>query len=142
MLSESAKVEMANTINELRDSMRQVRDEISKIRREKNLTGGVQPTSPAISTPKFLPKFPHQKREQPSKQFSFDEKRVLSENINMLPPESLGKVVAIIQQRMPHLAQNSTEEIEIDLDILDAGTLRALEKYVKSVLVYETICNH
>jgi len=35
---------------------------------------------------------------------------------------------------MPNLAQNSPDEIEIDIDALDTATLRALEKYVKNSL--------
>jgi hypothetical protein len=78
-----------------------------------------------------------------------DEKRQLSQNINNLPPSNLGELVQIIHQRMPSLADNShpgktiqpgipsnhfPEEIEIDLELLDAATLRHLEKYVKNCL--------
>lgn len=63
---------------------------------------------------------------------SFEEKKNLSENINNLAPEDLGKIVQIIHQRMPELAEEQ-DEIEIDIDALDPGTLRALERYVKQV---------
>jgi len=58
----------------------------------------------------------------------------LSESINILPAENLGKVVQIIHQKMPNLAQNVLDEIEIDIDALDGSTLRHLQRYIKSVL--------
>lgn len=64
---------------------------------------------------------------------SFEEKANLSTAINTLEPNHLGKVVQIIQAAMPHLAKNSPDEIEIDIDSLDAATLRKLETFVKSV---------
>jgi hypothetical protein len=69
---------------------------------------------------------------------SFDEKRILSQNINLLAADQLGKIVHIIHQRMPWLAGNGDrqqqDEIEIDIDALDAGTLRALERFVHQQL--------
>lgn len=65
---------------------------------------------------------------------TFEEKRTLSENINNLPPEHLGKIVQIIHQRMPSLAQNAPDVIEIDIDALDTASLWHLDKYVKGVL--------
>lgn len=69
---------------------------------------------------------------------TFDEKRRLSMNINKLPAEKLGKVIQIIHERSPKLAQSSApDEIEIDIDALDTVTLRCLERYAKSVLTRE-----
>jgi len=64
---------------------------------------------------------------------TLDEKRQLSVGINNLSSAQLGVVVQIIHDRMPHLTRtNNPFEIEIDIDTLDAATLRALERYVKS----------
>jgi hypothetical protein len=121
---------MQQTILELRQAMKLVREEIQKIRREKAARMGY------ISQP-ATPKSSHKSQRLPkedSREMTFEEKRILSENINKLPAEGLGKIVQIIHSRMPHLAQNSPEEIEIDIDALDARTLRALERYVKTAL--------
>ena len=68
-----------------------------------------------------------------TKPMTFDEKRRLSMSINSLPSERLGKVVQIIHERNPKLAQNSAPDvIEIDIDALDTSTLRHLEKYVRT----------
>lgn len=64
---------------------------------------------------------------------TFEEKRRLSMSINALPSERLGKVVQIIHERNPKLAQTSAPDvIEIDIDALDTSTLRHLEKYVRT----------
>jgi acetylornithine deacetylase/succinyl-diaminopimelate desuccinylase-like protein len=64
---------------------------------------------------------------------SFEEKRTLSLNINKLPHDKLGKVVEIIKKRRSNVMGNS-EEIEIDIDLLDNATLRELDKYVRETL--------
>lgn len=118
------KAELASTINELKDSVKSAREEIAKLKKQKGLAA-----SPAAPAPR--PRAPPRPREE-LKEMTFDEKQQLSLAINNLQPENLGKIVQIIHQRMPNLAQNSPDEIEIDIDALDTGTLRALEKYVKS----------
>ena len=42
-------------------------------------------------------------REEDCKPMTYDEKRQLSQNINQLPGDKLGKVVLIIQSREPNL---------------------------------------
>jgi len=64
---------------------------------------------------------------------TFEDKRTLSLNINKLPHEKLGKVVEIIKKRRSNVVGNS-EEIEIDIDLLDNATLKDLDKYVKDCL--------
>ena len=64
---------------------------------------------------------------------TFEEKRTLSLNINKLPHDKLGKVVEIIKKRRSNVVGNS-EEIEIDIDLLDNTTLRELDKYVRDCL--------
>jgi hypothetical protein len=72
---------------------------------------------------------------QDARQMSWDEKKRLSTNIGALPADKLQRVVDIIQSRAPKASSKANEmEIEIDLDKLDAVTLRTLEKFVKSAL--------
>lgn len=62
---------------------------------------------------------------------SFDEKRQLSNDVNNLSPEKLGRVVEIIHNSMPNLQQQSDSDvIELDIESLDIYTLRQLQKYV------------
>jgi len=66
---------------------------------------------------------------------SFEEKRQLCISINRLDPKNLGKVIQIIHsgsQDFFRTTNQDVEEIEIDLDSLDASTLRELERYVTS----------
>jgi len=107
---------MTETIIELRDSMRSVQKELEKMRREKATNGGS--------------KAPGKKEDV--RPMSFEEEKRLSLSINNLPSESLGMVVKIINERMPHLTGQG-EVIEIDIDALDAATLRHLERYIKTV---------
>jgi len=74
--------------------------------------------------------------KQPDSRFmTFEEKKRLSGNISQLDSDKLARVVEIIQSRAPKASSQSTEsEIEIDLDKLDAVTLRQVEKYVKTCL--------
>jgi hypothetical protein len=64
---------------------------------------------------------------------TFEEKRTMSLNINKSPHDKLGKVVEIIKKRRSNVVGNS-EEIEIDIDLLDNITLRELDKYVRDCL--------
>jgi hypothetical protein len=73
------------------------------------------------------------KNNNSNRPMTFEEKRSLSLNINKLPHEKLGKVVEIIKRRRSNVVGNS-EEIEIDIDMLDNATLKELDKYVKDCL--------
>lgn len=68
----------------------------------------------------------------PNAPMSFDEKRQLSIDVNNLSPEKLGRVVEIIHNSMPYLQQQSADSdvIELDIESLDVGTLRQLQKYI------------
>jgi hypothetical protein len=68
-----------------------------------------------------------------NKVMTFEDKRQLSLNINKLPHEALGKVVEIIKKRRSNVVGES-EEIEIDIDLLDNTTLKELDTYVKGAL--------
>eukprot|EP00898_Chlorokybus_atmophyticus_P004465 jgi/Chlat1/5019/Chrsp32S04989 len=72
-------------------------------------------------------------KERLKRPMTFDEKRVLSENMSNLPAEHLGHVVTIIQQRNKNLQQDG-DEIELDIESLDNETLWQLDAYINSVL--------
>ena len=61
-----------------------------------------------------------------------DEKMALSQAISQLPNEKLSRIVEIIKERMPLLKNEDDQEIEIDINALNAPTLRHLQRYVKS----------
>lgn len=65
---------------------------------------------------------------------SYEQKCELSEKINALPANKIGRVVQIIQDHVPALSETNPEEIEIDIDALDNSVLRHLESYVNSCL--------
>ncbi|KAK9712288.1 hypothetical protein K7432_007222 [Basidiobolus ranarum] len=66
-------------------------------------------------------------------EITFEQKRELSDSINLLPGEKLNTVVSIIHSSMPHLKDTSgQEEIELDIDSLDHRTLYKLYKFVRT----------
>jgi len=95
----------------------------------------IEKTPPPVPAVPAVPRAEAAKPKEDVREMTAEEKRLLSENINNLPPNNLGELVQIIHQRMPQLTAGSAhpDEIEIDLESLDAGTLRFLEKYVKQV---------
>jgi len=75
-----------------------------------------------------------EKDNKRGKPMSFDEKKQLSVNINKLPSNKLGKIVAIIQQGEPSLRDQDPNEIEIDFEALKNSTLRDMQQFVNAVL--------
>lgn len=71
-----------------------------------------------------------------SRPMTFEEKKELSELIGKLNNDQLARVVEIIQLHAPRddYASQTETEIEIDLDQLDAVTLRELERFSKESL--------
>ena len=64
--------------------------------------------------------------------FTDADKRALSESINRLPGDQLDTVLEIIASRMPALRNRAGEEdVEIDIDSLDTGTLVELRDFVQ-----------
>ncbi|KAL6076339.1 DNA-binding bromodomain-containing protein, putative isoform 4 [Balamuthia mandrillaris] len=124
---ESIKSGMEETIKELRNSVASVKQELAKVMRQKVANGS---RSSGGGSSRSSSKQQHKPSNKP---MTFEEKKELSMNINKLPMEALGMVVKIISERMPELAA-SGEEIEIELDALNTGTLRHLERYVASAL--------
>lgn len=62
---------------------------------------------------------------------TLDEQEILTETINDLPTESLGGIIAIIRESAPVGADE--DEIDLEIDQLDARTQRKLFKYVQKV---------
>ncbi|CAL5212831.1 unnamed protein product [Lathyrus oleraceus] len=70
------------------------------------------------------------KAKDPNKRdMTFDEKQKLSTNLQGLPPEKLDAIVLIIKRRNLALNQHD-DEIEVDIDSVDAETLWELDRFV------------
>ncbi|KAK9077464.1 hypothetical protein SSX86_005801 [Deinandra increscens subsp. villosa] len=82
--------------------------------------------APVTRTP--VPKKP--KAKDPNKRnMTFEEKQKLSANLQSLPSEKLDSIVQIINRSNTSLAQND-DEIEVDIDSVDAETLWELDRFV------------
>ncbi|EEF37258.1 transcription factor GTE4 isoform X2 [Ricinus communis] len=83
-------------------------------------------TTPSGRTP--APKKP--KAKDPHKRdMTYDEKQKLSTNLQSLPSEKLDNIVQIIKKRNSSLSQHD-DEIEVDIDSVDAETLWELDRFV------------
>ncbi|KAI9313053.1 Bromodomain-containing protein [Dichotomocladium elegans] len=73
-------------------------------------------------------------------EFTFEQKKDLSERINNLTGDKLNTVVSIIQSSMPNLDGQGQEEIVLDIDSLDRQTLHRLHEFVtgKSLVQKQT----
>ncbi|XP_073109193.1 transcription factor GTE4 isoform X1 [Elaeis guineensis] len=70
------------------------------------------------------------KAKDPNKRdMTFDEKQRLSHRLQSLPSEKLDNVVQIIEKRNSSLSQHD-DEIEVDIDSVDADTLWELDRFV------------
>ncbi|OZJ06778.1 hypothetical protein BZG36_00399 [Bifiguratus adelaidae] len=69
------------------------------------------------------------KKPEVPQEFTFEQKKQLSEAINLLEGPQLEKVVRIIQSSVPAI-QGGEEEIELDIDSLDRNTLQKLHQFV------------
>lgn len=75
-----------------------------------------------------VPKKP--KAKDPNKRdMTYDEKQRLSTNLQGLPTEKLDAIVQIIKKRSTALSQHD-DEIEVDIDNVDAETLWELDRFV------------
>ncbi|KAK1568997.1 hypothetical protein Q3G72_031420 [Acer saccharum] len=83
-------------------------------------------TTPSARTP--APKKP--KAKDPHKRdMTYEEKQKLSTNLQSLPSEKLDNIVQIIRKRNSSLFQHD-DEIEVDIDSVDAETLWELDRFV------------
>eukprot|EP01091_Cochliopodium_minus_P006336 TRINITY_DN1621_c0_g1_i3.p1 TRINITY_DN1621_c0_g1~~TRINITY_DN1621_c0_g1_i3.p1 ORF type:complete len:490 (-),score=245.98 TRINITY_DN1621_c0_g1_i3:108-1577(-) len=126
--------EMEKTILNLNEKLIELKDEMEKMKKKQKKEKPTSPKKKPKSTPKVAPKkTPVTLKKEDARPMTFKEKHDLSLQINNLDGDSLGEVVKIISERMPELANNTApDEIEIDIDALDAITLRHLERFVKS----------
>eukprot|EP00184_Porphyridium_aerugineum_P004097 CAMPEP_0184693112 /NCGR_PEP_ID=MMETSP0313-20130426/1404_1 /TAXON_ID=2792 /ORGANISM="Porphyridium aerugineum, Strain SAG 1380-2" /LENGTH=697 /DNA_ID=CAMNT_0027151081 /DNA_START=161 /DNA_END=2254 /DNA_ORIENTATION=- len=65
---------------------------------------------------------------------TFEEKKLLADNINRLPPDRLGRLVQIASKRAGQAEVNQNSEIEFDIAKLDTPTLREMEAYVNNAI--------
>lgn len=100
--------------------------------RSESMTNSIDPklkpmsTTPSARTP--APKKP--KAKDPHKRdMTYDEKQKLSTNLQNLPSEKLDAIVQIIKKRNSALCQDD-DEIEVDIDSVDAETLWELDRFV------------
>ncbi|GFZ12408.1 global transcription factor group E4 [Actinidia rufa] len=86
----------------------------------------LKPSAPVGRTP--VPKKP--KAKDPNKRdMTYEEKQRLSTHLQSLPPEKLDSIVQIIKKRNTTLSQHD-DEIEVDIDSVDAETLWELDRFV------------
>ena len=83
-----------------------------------------------MSKPKAKPK-PKKRAPPKPKTLTTQERRVLGQQIKMLPGEKLTKVLRIISEKMPISHSGGQKEIVVDMESLDTATLRTLQKIVR-----------
>uniref|UniRef100_A0A803QHR8 Uncharacterized protein n=1 Tax=Cannabis sativa TaxID=3483 RepID=A0A803QHR8_CANSA len=95
--------------------------------RAESVTKPVNPNS-VTTTP--IPKKP-KPMEAVKRDMTYEEKQMLSTNLQNLPSEKLDNVVQIIKKRTPGLSHQE-DEIEVDIASLEAETLWELDRFVNS----------
>ncbi|WCJ30926.1 Transcription factor GTE4 [Euphorbia peplus] len=85
-----------------------------------------KPITPSTRTP--APKKPKAK-DLNKRDMTYEEKQKLSTNLQSLPSEKLDNIVQIIKKRNSSLSQHD-DEIEVDIDSVDAETLWELDRFV------------
>jgi hypothetical protein len=88
---------------------------------------------PISHTPTYSARTPSMKKpraKDPNKRdMTIEEKRKLSQNLQNLPPEKLDAVVQIIKNKNLSVRQHD-DEIEVEIDSMDAETLWELDRFV------------
>jgi hypothetical protein len=88
---------------------------------------------PISHTPTYSARTPSMKKpraKDPNKRnMTMDEKRKLSDNLQNLPPEKLDAVVQLIKNKNLSVMQHD-DEIEVEIDSMDAETLWELDRFV------------
>ncbi|KAK9152963.1 hypothetical protein Sjap_000443 [Stephania japonica] len=88
----------------------------------------LKPSNVSHSGRALLPKKPKAK-DLNKRDMTYEEKQRLSLNLQSLPPEKLDNIVQIIKKRNSSLCQRD-DEIEVDIDVVDAETLWELDRFV------------
>lgn len=68
-------------------------------------------------------------KDSDKRDMTFDDKQRLSTNLQSLPVEKLDAIIQIIKKRNTALSQHD-DEIEVDIDNVDAETLWELDRFV------------
>jgi hypothetical protein len=136
--------EMAEYIDELRETMKALTEDLKQIK-EMEVQEPQEPQEQSVEEPKVQPiitasptisKKPTTfiKRKNPPIIYPMtrEEKQKLNEDLNRLPTEKLFRVVNIINDKDPSALNSVNDEISIDLDVLDDETLRSIERICKS----------
>ncbi|XP_030480233.2 transcription factor GTE3, chloroplastic [Cannabis sativa] len=89
-----------------------------------------KPVNPISVTTTPIPKKP-KPMEAVKRDMTYEEKQMLSTNLQNLPSEKLDNVVQIIKKRTPGLSHQE-DEIEVDIASLEAETLWELDRFVNS----------
>ncbi|EDQ92572.1 uncharacterized protein MONBRDRAFT_13985 [Monosiga brevicollis MX1] len=76
----------------------------------------------------------HSSGDEAQLPMTWDEKKILSQNINLLPSDCVPEIVNIVQSHEPNVGGDANDEFELDFDKLSTRTLRALDRYVRSNL--------
>lgn len=100
--------------------------------RSESMTYSVDPKIKTMNYTPFVrtPSLKKPKAKDPNKRdMTFEEKQKLSTNLQNLPSEKLDNIVHIIKKNNSALCQDN-DEIEVDIDSVDAETLWELDRYV------------
>ncbi|CAO3702822.1 unnamed protein product [Rhizopus stolonifer] len=140
-LDEASEDERDQKIAELERHIATISQQIASIKSQKRkktntttekvrrVSKTVKEKKPAVKEKKRTAnKKKENKNELP--EFTFDQKKDLSERINNLTGDGLNTVVSIIQSSMPNLDGQGQEEIVLDIDSLDRSTLHRLHEFV------------
>lgn len=115
------KKELELKISELHESIDTFKNELKELR-----ANGLS----AIRDQKQKVKYKrHQRTAEP---MTFEEKANLTNAINNLPPQYLSGIFSIIDEEIPNALKTGTNEVELDIDSLDAYVLRRMESYIKT----------
>lgn len=106
--------------------MRRILDRSESITRPVDMRSKSITTTPSGRTP--VPKKPKAKDPQ-KRDMTYEEKQKLSNNLQSLPSDKLDNIVQIIKKRNSALFQHD-DEIEVDIDSVDAETLWELDRFV------------
>ncbi|KAI8388339.1 Bromodomain-containing protein [Radiomyces spectabilis] len=141
-LEESDEDDRDHRIAELERHIATISQQIASIKTAKRKkpersTSKAVAKRPSVSKEKKLARPVGEKRRRPTKrkddelpEFTFEQKKDLSEQINNLAGDRLNTVVSIIQSSMPNLDGVRQEEIVLDIDALDRKTLHRLHEFV------------
>ncbi|KXS22312.1 hypothetical protein M427DRAFT_50638 [Gonapodya prolifera JEL478] len=98
-----------------------------------------KPNQPIRPIPPIRAGLPSTYLNEAAELLSYERKKLLSDAIGHLSDDHIDEVVEIIKMRMPDLPtsqqpnDDEEEEIELDMDTIDQGTLQLLYTYVEKI---------